>query len=74
MNTTSTEDHPVPVTETWSDKSKKDMFLGLILVIAATASTPFLSILGNVGLVIPLTLVFIGITMAVAGYFSLKAW
>lgn len=74
MNTTSTEDQPVPVTETWSDKSKKDMFLGLILVIAAIGSTPFLSLLGNVGLLIPVTLVFIGITMAVAGYFSLKAW
>lgn len=74
MNNPSIEDQPVPVTETWSDKSKKDMFLGLILVIAAIGSTPFLSILGNVGLLIPLTLVFVGITMAIAGYFSLKVW
>ena len=72
MNTTSTEDQSVPVTEIWSDKSKKDMFLGLVLVIAAIGSEPFLSILGNVGLLIPITLVAIGIIMALAGYFSIK--
>ena len=72
MNTTSTEGRPAPVAETWSDKSKKDMFLGLILVIAAVATTPFLGIFGNVGLLIPLTFVSIGIVMAVVGYFSIK--
>ena len=72
MNTTSSEDQSVPVTETWSEKSKKDMFLGLVLVIAAIGSEPFLSILGNVELLIPITLVAIGIIMALAGYFSIK--
>ena len=37
MNTLSTEDESGPATETWSAKSKKDMFLGFIVVIAAIA-------------------------------------
>lgn len=73
MNTASTENQSMPVAEIWSDKSKKDMFLGLILVIAALVTTPFVSILGNVGLLIPSILVSIGIIMALVGYFSIKS-
>ena len=72
MNTSSTEDESVPATETWSDKSKKDMFLGFIVVIAAIALEPLLSRFDIAGLFFTFCIVAIGIIMALIGYFSIK--
>lgn len=72
MNTTSTEDESMPATEIWSDKSKKDMFLGLILVIAAIALEPLFSRFENAGLFFTFCIVAAGIIMALIGYFSIK--
>jgi hypothetical protein len=74
MNTTSTEDQPVPAAETWSDKSKKDMFLGLILVIAAIGSEPLFDRLGSGGIFFQVIILSIGIIIALIGYFSLGEW
>ena len=69
-NTTppTTAPNPTPGAEPWTTRSRKEMFLGLIIVIAGIGSQPFFLALSPAADLIALLFILIGVYVAVLGY------
>ena len=57
-----------PRAEPWTTRSKKEMFLGLVIVIAGIGTEPFFLTLNQAAGMIALLVIVIGVYVAILGY------
>ena len=57
-----------PGSEPWTTRSKKEMFLGLVIVIAGIGTEPFFLTLNQAAGMIALLVIVIGVYVAILGY------
>lgn len=70
MATTSTDNSSNDTV--WTPQSKKDMALGLIVIIASIGSEPILGLWSREAMFVSLLFIVVGVCIALMGYFSLQ--
>lgn len=70
MATTSTDNSSNDTV--WTPQSKKDMALGLIVIIASIGSEPILGSWSREAMFVSLLFIVVGVCISLMGYFSLK--